>query len=81
MGQMSGHGCGKPASDFDVPRDDDCQRPTSLVSAIARAVEENHGITITVNTVILGVCRDFWPSPWFCVTAVIFDQFCLKSAQ
>jgi len=41
MGQMSGHGCGKPASDFDVPRDDDCQRPTSLVSAIARAVRKS----------------------------------------
>jgi len=38
---VSGHGCGKPASDFDVPRDDDCQRPTSLVSAIARAVRKS----------------------------------------
>ena len=43
----------------------------------------NSKITITVNTVILGMCRvrDFWPSRWFWVTAVIFGGLCVKSAQ
>jgi len=38
-------------------------------------------ITITVNTVILGVCRDFWQLPRSCVTAVIIGGLCTKSAQ
>jgi len=43
-------------------------------------LQEYHGITITANTVILGVCRDFWPSPWSRVTAVINGRPCTKSA-
>jgi len=31
--------------------------------------------------VILGVHHDFWPSPWFCVTAVIIGRLCTKSTQ
>jgi len=27
--------------------------------------------------VILVVCRDIWPSPWFCVTAVKVNAVCV----
>jgi len=29
---------------------------------------------ITVNTVILCMCHDFWPLQWFCITAMIIMQ-------
>jgi len=38
-------------------------------------------ITITTNTAILGVCRDFWQLPRSCITAVIIGGLCTKSAQ
>jgi len=36
-----------------------------------------------MNSVILSVCRDFWPSPPFrvLVTAANFGGLCVKSAQ
>jgi len=34
-------------------------------------LQENHAVTIAVNTMMVGVCRDFRQSPWFCVTALI----------
>jgi len=39
------------------------------VSGMIRAVR-NHEFTIAVITVIFAVYRDFWPLPWFRVTAV-----------
>jgi len=36
-----------------------------------RALEENRGITIIGNAAIFGACRNFWPSPSLCATAVI----------
>ena len=45
-------------------------------------LQENHAVTIAaVNTMMVGVCRDFRQSPWFCVTAVIIGGVCTKSAQ
>jgi len=44
-------------------------------------MQENRGIAIIMNTVILGMCHDFWPSPWFCITALIIGGLWTKPAQ
>jgi len=52
-----------------------------VLKTAQNGLQENHGIAIAVNTMIAGVCRDSWQSPWFCVTAVIIGGLCVKSAQ
>jgi len=44
-------------------------------------LQENHAVTIAVNTMMAGVCRDFRQSPWFCVTAVIIGGVCTVAVR